>query len=281
MVVRLLLTLILLVSFPVSSSDREYRGVSWQAHSSDFVVSLSWTPSSAINVYFQQVPNQPIVIKLNAPYLLREAKEASLYLMDSPIAGEGKKTLLEKVSSQQVESLSQKEIRFQVGVDRLINRMAAGAWAVIELESRSGVVHVVELPSIGFAGSFERFNALRNELPPLNWAAARESRTYFAAGSARLSVEQMSKLDNLVGYLQKDSSVAGLTIDAHTDIDGDRLDNLTLSKYRVQAVRKYLIDAGVHESLIIAVRHHGERYPIPGVKAWENRRVVIKLTRRN
>ena len=32
--------------------------------------------------------------------------------------------------------------------------------------------------------------------------------------------------------------------------------------------------------MLVAVRHHGERYPLRGVKAWENRRVVIKLTRK-
>ena len=239
MIKRLLLCILLLSSVSVNSSEREYKGVSWRAEVYDFVATLSWAPTSAINVCFEQVPSELVSIKLNAPYLLRETIEASLYLMDSPIAEEGDRFLLQSLSRRQLQGQNAKEVRFTKSVDNLINRMAAGAWAVVELKTRSGVVHTVELPSIGFNHSFEQFNVLRNQLPPMSWAAAQEVNTYFSPGSISLSQAQKVKLNNLAEYLQKDSSVIEITIDAHTDVEGDRLDNLTLSKQRAAEVKDY------------------------------------------
>lgn len=278
-VIRLLLSILLVVSFPVLSSEREYKDVFWQAEVSDFVARLSWSPTSAIDVYFMQEPSEPLSIHLNAPYLLRETLEASLYLMDSPVVSEGDKSLLQRVGPSSLSAHGYTEVRFNQGVDKLIHRMAAGAWAMIELKTRSGEIHEIELPSIDFNRSFEAFNVLRNELPPMSWAAARRINTYFRAGSAQLTPAQTKQLNDLVDYLQKDKAVSGLTIDAHTDIHGDRLDNLTLSRQRAEVVKDYLMDAGVRPELLQAVRHHGERYPIAGAKARENRRVEIRLSR--
>ncbi len=261
------------------SEGREYDDVSWQPGVSDFIVDLSWTPSSAIKVYFRQVPAEPLSIHLYAPYLLREVQEANLYLMKSPISEGGEQSLMQNLNKIQIIAVSKKEVRFSKDVDVLINRMAAGNWAMIELKTNSGVVHNVELPSIDFNQSLERFNALRNELPPISWNAARHRNIYFSAGSAILTTQQKRRLDDLVEFVAKDASVTGVTIDAHSDVQGNRLKNLTLSRHRADRVRNYLVNAGMDKSLLKAVRHHGERYPIPGVTPGENRRVEIKLTR--
>ena len=74
----------------------------------------------------------------------------------------------------------------------------------------------------------------------------------FAPGSADLSADAETILDDLVGLLS-DFPETTISIEGHTDADGDVVDNLVLSQARSDAVASYLIDNDVEPERLVAL----------------------------
>ena len=280
MYLKILLAFVLCFSVVAESSDRNFNNVIWQSESSDFVADLSWQYSDSVLVSFQHKAGRLLSLKFSAPFLLRDSKAVRLYLVKSPLVENGQKKLLSQVDVDPMvnHSLS-KEVVFTDKVDLLIEQMVSGDWATVEVISDSGVVREFELPAINFKTPYQEFSALRNELPPISWEDAREMVLYFSLGARELSLAEQRRLDNLLEYIQADQRVRSVTVDAHTDLSGHRLSNLTLSSQRAAYIEKYLLDNGLEPGLLEAVRHHGQRYPLPGGSAAQLRRVEIRLSR--
>ncbi|TGL62905.1 OmpA family protein [Leptospira sarikeiensis] len=70
---------------------------------------------------------------------------------------------------------------------------------------------------------------------------------HFKTGSYEIQEESFSILDKLVEFLKENPSIR-LKITGHTDLHGDRGDNLELSRNRASSVRDYLVKKGIGSS---------------------------------
>ncbi|MEQ9546428.1 MAG: OmpA family protein [Marinobacter sp.] len=135
----------------------------------------------------------------------------------------------------------------------------------------------VRVSNINFAGQYESYRSCTTNLLPVNYDQIKRSRIPFRAGSTGLSEGDRDLLDNIVSYVQADSTVERIFVDGHTDSSGSRIDNRALSEERANAVADYLMEKGVPEDLI-TVRAHADQYPVSRRPA-DNRRTTIRLQR--
>ncbi|KPP97154.1 OmpA family protein [Marinobacter sp. HL-58] len=135
----------------------------------------------------------------------------------------------------------------------------------------------VKVSNINFAGTFSEYRSCTSGLLPVNYDQIKRSRIPFAAGSTSLSGPDRELLDNIVAYVQADSTVERIFVDGHTDSSGSRIDNRALSEERANVVADYLIGQGIDTDLV-TVRAHADQYPASGRPA-DNRRTTIRLQR--
>ena len=81
----------------------------------------------------------------------------------------------------------------------------------------------------------------------------------FDTDSTTLHAEGKSELDEVVGVLRQNDDQR-VRLDGHTDATGSDAYNLGLSKRRAEAVRSYLVSAGIDASRL-EVKGHGEASP--------------------
>lgn len=142
------------------------------------------------------------------------------------------------------------------------------------------------LSPIGFREVYKQYLSCLGGLLPASFAQLERSSLYFPAGvlaaNEDLSKANQRKLDKVLALIAHDKAIGHYYIDGHTDSEGDRVDNLELSKVRAHMVSDYLQKHGVPEALI-TVRWHGERYPVTSNHSSsgraKNRRVTLRLER--
>lgn len=120
--------------------------------------------------------------------------------------------------------------------------------------------------------------ALSDMVPRSDQASAEApaGTVYFEVGSATLATDAIAVLDRLA----TDPTRGGwsrVTLSGHADRSGSARLNRRLSAARVEAVRQYLVDAGVPAALMVA-EAFGKRQARSRVEA-EDRRVEIYVTR--
>ncbi len=135
----------------------------------------------------------------------------------------------------------------------------------------------VQVSNINFAGEYQRYQRCTNNLLPVNFDQIHRSRIPFASGSTELSAADRQLLDNIVAYVNADSTVERIFVDGHSDSIGSRINNRALSEDRANVVADYLKARGIDENLI-TVRAHGDQYPVSNRPA-DNRRTNIRLQR--
>ena len=101
---------------------------------------------------------------------------------------------------------------------------------------------------------------------------------YFDVNSDQIRGESYKTLADIVQMLTDDPSLR-LTIEGHTDSDGEEAANLDLSQRRAESVRKYLMENGKIDGARLEAQGYGESKPIdanttPEGKA-NNRRVEL------
>jgi OOP family OmpA-OmpF porin len=103
---------------------------------------------------------------------------------------------------------------------------------------------------------------------------------YFETASDKLKLISNSSLDDLAEILKRNEAV-NLTIEGHTDTDGEDAYNMTLSQKRTESVKVYLISKGISESRLTALGY-GETRPIADNATTsgkaKNRRVELKTS---
>ncbi|HET9278628.1 MAG TPA: OmpA family protein, partial [Flavitalea sp.] len=109
----------------------------------------------------------------------------------------------------------------------------------------------------------------------VNYAA---SNIFFQTKSDKLSPQSFSPLNEVAEILKSNSSL-NLQIEGHTDNVGDPAYNLTLSRRRAQAVKKYLVEQGIEPTRLKAAGF-GQEKPIAENESpagrGKNRRVELK-----
>lgn len=103
---------------------------------------------------------------------------------------------------------------------------------------------------------------------------------HFESGSAKLNAKAQGYLNGIAHMLYNGYKEATVILSGHTDSDASDTYNQELSLKREEAVKSYLIGAGVQQTMITS-SHHGEAAPktdnsSEAAKA-QNRRVEIKL----
>lgn len=104
---------------------------------------------------------------------------------------------------------------------------------------------------------------------------------YFDVNSATVKGESFKTLAD-IGQMLADDPALRLSIEGHTDSDGNDASNLTLSQKRAESVRQYLIDNYKVDSARLESKGHGETKPIdanttPEGKANNRRVELVKL----
>lgn len=101
----------------------------------------------------------------------------------------------------------------------------------------------------------------------------------FQTGSARLTPSSHAVLDETAATLKKNADVKA-EVAGHTDSQGSRAYNISLSQRRAAAVRKYLIDQGVNATNLTA-RGYGPDRPVASNSTRagraQNRRVELVI----
>jgi outer membrane protein OmpA-like peptidoglycan-associated protein len=107
---------------------------------------------------------------------------------------------------------------------------------------------------------------------------------FFGTDSDSILKRSRPVLDNLADVLEQHPEITELRIEGHTDDVGSDEDNLDLSERRAQAVRRYLIRAGVDGRRLTA-KGYGEAHPIASNETSEgrekNRRVAFIIVKRS
>jgi outer membrane protein OmpA-like peptidoglycan-associated protein len=102
---------------------------------------------------------------------------------------------------------------------------------------------------------------------------------YFDVDKDTIKASSKTTLNNAVKVLKEFPDV-NVEVSGHTDTDGDRDHNVDLSRRRAEAVKKYLVDAGIDEKRL-STRGAGPDEPIADNKTKAgkalNRRIEFKL----
>lgn len=104
-------------------------------------------------------------------------------------------------------------------------------------------------------------------------------RVFFGYDQYGVNDEARMTLDKQAAWLQQYSNLS-VTIEGHADERGTREYNLALGERRANAVKNYLVAAGVSPSRINTISYGKERPAVPGANeaAWaQNRRGVTKV----
>ncbi len=116
-------------------------------------------------------------------------------------------------------------------------------------------------------------------IPGDSTGARAGDRVFFAFDSSLLSSRAQSTLSKQVAYLKSNSSVK-VSIEGHADERGTREYNLALGARRANAVKNYLVGAGISSSRISTISYGKERPAVVGSSESayaQNRRAVTVL----
>ncbi len=106
------------------------------------------------------------------------------------------------------------------------------------------------------------------------------SGVFFDPGKSELKKGAQATLTRIANLLKSDNSIK-ITVEGHTDSTGTKAKNQILSEKRAQAVRDFLVSAGVPADRVTAVGK-GDTQPIATNKTTagrqQNRRVELVIT---
>jgi len=108
---------------------------------------------------------------------------------------------------------------------------------------------------------------------------------FWDSGQMELDPQDRAMLDDIVEYVQADSSVYSIQVNGFTDTAGSSRDNLESSRLRAFAVHEYFVNAGVDDAML-ETRYFGEtedylivRNERTSADRDRNRRVTLLLRR--
>jgi outer membrane protein OmpA-like peptidoglycan-associated protein len=102
----------------------------------------------------------------------------------------------------------------------------------------------------------------------------------FAPGTATLRTSSSATLDAVAATLLGNPSIELLEVQSHTSGLGDAVANETLSDQRAAVVVKYLVDAGVPASRLVA-QGYGDSQPIDPAAPAKNERMSFVILQRS
>lgn len=138
----------------------------------------------------------------------------------------------------------------------------------------------VAMSAARFRDAYASYRDCIKELLPVGFDQIERSKIHFELDKWDLDEKATQWLDILAQYLTTATDIERFYIDGHTDATHSSSYNLRLSRSRADTVRDYLVAKGVSPNLL-AVRYHGERYPIAtnnsAAGRAKNRRVTLRV----
>jgi outer membrane protein OmpA-like peptidoglycan-associated protein len=105
-------------------------------------------------------------------------------------------------------------------------------------------------------------------------------RVYFDTNKATIKQRSFNVLDQVATVLKRNPQITKVRVEGHTDSRGSAEYNLELSKRRAQAVKEYLVDAGIGADRLVS-EGYGETQPIETNTTAQgrerNRRVEFRI----
>lgn len=140
------------------------------------------------------------------------------------------------------------------------------------------------ISNIGFRTAYRSYLSCLTGLLPANFDQLKRTVLLFSEGTVEeasgLSSTITRKLDKALELVKHDNKIRRFYVDGHTSSEGDRAENLEISKMRAELVADYLSRRGVPDDWLV-VRWHGERYPAvsnaTAAGRAKNRRVTLRL----
>ena len=140
----------------------------------------------------------------------------------------------------------------------------------------------VTLSPVNFLTAYQAYQQCLSQLLPVNFDQIARSAIFFGTNQQGFSDEVEQQLSLIARYVNADDRIGHIYIDGHTDNQGDKNLNVSLSRARAQMVADFLVDHGVTKSLLVT-RYHADKYPVMDNETADgrarNRRVTIRLER--
>lgn len=140
----------------------------------------------------------------------------------------------------------------------------------------------IGVSAVRFQDANNRFQACLAALLPYTFADIAQSTLYFEFDRVEFTAQTRARLNQIRNYLKADKDIELMMIEGHTDSLGGRWFNSELGRKRAEAVRDYLLEAGIDPKRVQTVSH-GERKPVADNKTEKgrvkNRRVLVTISR--
>jgi outer membrane protein OmpA-like peptidoglycan-associated protein len=111
-----------------------------------------------------------------------------------------------------------------------------------------------------------------------------KDRVEFEVNKAKLLKASFAVIDQVVEVMKKNTDIALVEVQGHTDTSGDATKNLSLSQQRADAVRDYMINKGKIDGERLQAKGFGQEKPIADNSTAEgkqkNRRVEFHILKR-
>jgi len=166
---------------------------------------------------------------------------------------------------------------------QMLVALQQGLKAAVTADAVSDLQFVkVAVSSVNFLEPYGSYNQCLAQLLPVSFEQIARSAIYFDLNQSRLSPQVQEQLDLIARFIKADKTVRRVYIDGHTDDQGPKKVNKTVSKRRAQVIVSYLKKQGVSKKKLV-MRYHGDKYPVVKNENEENRarnrRVTLRLSR--
>lgn len=257
----------------------------WNVNASVFACTMSQSIPHFGEAVFTRQAGEPLLFHLEATDSDMAAGRA-LLTSSPPVWRQG---LLEQdigyvdvVRSNRPVSLDETQTRVVLAeiFKGMMPTLTRRAW-YNELDS----VQVAVSP-VNFQAAYRSYQSCTQNLLPVNFSQIERSTVFWGAGQMELGAQNRAMLDDIILYVQADSSIYSIQINGFTDTAGASRDNLESSRLRAFAVHEYFVNRGVEED-ILETRYFGETSEyliVPNERTADdrnrNRRVTLLLRRR-
>lgn len=164
----------------------------------------------------------------------------------------------------------------------LLDELEKGRFPTFYFKDMSGLNNnfSVALSSVNFNPALKKFVSCATRMARFRFSYIRKKTVYFDSGNDKISPYFAKRLDEVAAYIIHNQNIRQVRLDGHTDILGTYRFNLSLSKRRTEAIKRYLLQRRVPASLI-KIRYFGALSPAVSNRdasgRRKNRRVNIRL----
>jgi outer membrane protein OmpA-like peptidoglycan-associated protein len=255
--------------------------VVWAVESSKFMCSLSQPIDGFGDAVFEREAGSATKFYLKSSMARMKTGKAALIARPPPWSSQKTSTQLGTVNVQ--ESRQPITVGRKLS-ERMLSELQRGLLLDFQREALYGGNQPIRVTvsSIGFRESYQEYLKCQGGLLSVNYKQIERSTLNYDNQEEDLKGSVKRRLDSLVSYVKEDPSVKAIYIDGHTDSEGIRGENLLKSELRAERVFNYLVENGI-DSKTIAMRWHGERYPLESNRTEkgkaQNRRVTVRLSK--